>query len=215
MSAQRAQAYALLATLLNRLPDLRLVRNMCTAGSGTLHDCAINGQALPGMETGLQTFLGFIGDAAGRIDTDVQNELAADWTCLFRGVSPTYGPQPPYEGLYRPEIGTHVEVLQMVSRTYRNMEVIPEDHGADRVDYLGTELGVLSVLSMREAEAREQGKEQEALRYADLSDQFLSNHLCRWVGDFIEQAHRFVGTDFYRGVLQMIDSCCADRQSAR
>ena len=199
-----AQSFSLLATLLNQMPDAALVEKLRIAGSDCLKLSVENLEEQTGIEQGLQKTSDFIEATADLSEEEVQNQLAVDWTRLFRGVSPTYGPQPPYEGLFRPDLGDHITVMQAVKCVYRGIGVVTSDENANRPDYLGTELGFLSFLFQQTAKAGRAGEPGNARRYADVAEKFMEEHLSKWVAAFISEAYPHAKTDFYRGVLQLI-----------
>jgi len=203
-----AQTFSLLATLLNQIPDVALVEKLRIAGGDCLKLTGENLEAPVGIEQGLQKMSDFIEATADLPGEEVQEQLAIDWTRLFRGVSPTYGPQPPYEGLFRPDLGDHIVVMQAVNRIYREIGVATSDENSNRPDYLGTELGFLSFLIQQMAKAGRAGESSDARHYAGVAEKFMKEHLSKWVAAFISEAYPHANTDFYKGVLLLIESVC-------
>ena len=107
-----------------------------------------------------------------RAERGGRTALAVDWTRLFRGVQPGYGPPPPYEGLWR---GCDPLVaLQAVARVYREQGVGPAGGSAgNRLDYLGLELDYLRYVCEQQALAYEQGEEVAIERWSEAEAAFV------------------------------------------
>jgi len=199
----RAGMYSFLANLFNQRPDLDLVKRLRSLGPGGFNIGLSQGGVSPQVEKGLQEMASFIADTKDQPEKQVEQELAVDWTRLFRGVSPSYGPPPPYEGVYGEGAGNPSEVLQAIMRTYHTYSVDVDEKAANRPDYIGIELDFLRYLSENEAEAWSKGQEENALGYHAAQRGFLSNHLGRWVNKFFDQAIEEAKTGFYRGFIHL------------
>lgn len=210
-----ALTFSLLATLLNKKPDVELVRNLRLAGVVQLKNSTGNSLARDEMEQALQYMTDFIETTASKTEEEVETTLAVDWTRLFRGVSPSYGPPPPYEGMFRPDLGDHLEVMKIVIQAYRASGVLTAEECSNRPDYLGIEFGFLSFLATQETKAYVAGQEMKAKRYAAEADEFMDQHLGQWVRKFVDAAHQYVNTDFYRGVLVLIQSVVPEQQALK
>ena len=134
---------------------------------------------------------------------EVEQNLAVDWTRLFRGVSPGYGPPPPYEGVYGEGAANPSEVLQSIMQTYHEYSVDVDAKAANRPVYIGMDLDFLRYLNECEADAWEQGGYQTSLDYQAAQKDFLFKHLGRWAEKFCDQAIQQAKTDFYRGFLRL------------
>jgi TorA maturation chaperone TorD len=137
-------------------------------------------------------------------------DLAVDWTRLFRGVSQRYGPPPPYEGVYRKKDEVGAEIILEVKRIYSEHGLSISDEGRDRFDYLGYELDFMKYLSEHVALAIERGQKKEEENYRDAFCRFMSQHLSTWVGDFCAQAAKYTQTPFYSGVLMLLEDTIAN-----
>jgi TorA maturation chaperone TorD len=201
-----AQIYSMLASILNQKPEVSLIENLRSAGSTGLAGLTPldKVQSQEDIEQGIQKLACYIETTALQTLEDVQRELAVDWTLLFRGVSPAYGPQPPYEGMFLPEQGDHLEVMQAVSDTYRDMGVETINESFNRPDYLGIELAVMGFFAQEEAKAYNNGATQDALNISTKAKHFMIEHIGQWAPKFIEEADLHAKTEFYKGVLQLI-----------
>jgi TorA maturation chaperone TorD len=199
----RAGMYSFLANLFNQRPDLELVQRLRELGPEGFDLVADQQDISSEIEQGLQEMASFIDSTQDWQAEEVEQELAVEWTRLFRGVSPGYGPPPPYEGVYNKGAGSPSDVLQAIMQTYHEFGVDVDDKAGNRPDYFGIELDFLRHLNQRESEAWAQGQQQEALRYQAAQSEFLSNHLGRWAEEFSDRALEQTKTDFYRGFIRL------------
>ena len=136
-------------------------------------------------------------------------ELAIDWTRLFRGLNSTYGPPPPYEGVYRIKDGIGVTIVQDVNKAYTKHGLLIGQH-RDRSDYLGYELDFMRYLSEQAIHAQEGGQIEEERSYQNDICEFLREHLSIWIGDFCARAAEHAQTSFYSGFLLLLQETVAD-----
>jgi TorA maturation chaperone TorD len=138
-------------------------------------------------------------------DEEAILELKRDWTKLFRGVSPDYGPKPPYEQLFSG--GDIVEVAGALAKEYADYGFGVE---GERHDYIGVELGFLVHLAALADVAYKKGDTEAFDAFAEEFDNFLEDHPKRWFSKFKETSLPHASTDFYRGVLEFTDFFLAD-----
>jgi TorA maturation chaperone TorD len=204
-SAQaRAGMYSFLANLFNQRPDLELVKRMREMGAESFNLGGGEGDVSVEVEKGLQEMASFIDDTQDLSEEQVEQNLAVDWTRLFRGVSPSYGPPPPYEGVYSEGVGNPAELLQAIMRTYHQYSVDIDPNAANRPDYIGIELDFLRHLNESEADAWLRGEREAALDFHAAQMDFLSRHLGRWFEKFCERAMEEAKTGFYLGFIRLI-----------
>jgi TorA maturation chaperone TorD len=198
----RAEMYRFLANMFNQRPNAEFVIRLRTLG---LNMFASNKdeEIHPDIATGFQEMVSFVEATSKDKDEQVEQALAVDWTRLFRGVSPSYGPPPPYEGVHTGEKSNQAQILQSVTGFYHEHSVEVSEESDNRPDYIGIELEFLCHISEREAEAWEQGENESALHYQAVSKNFLENHLGRWAWKFCDLAIEEAKTDFYRGFLRV------------
>jgi TorA maturation chaperone TorD len=203
-SAQgRAGMYSFLANLFNQRPDLELVRRLREMGPEGFDIATDREDISPDVEQGLRELASYIDATQDRSEEEVEQDLAVDWTRLFRGISPNYGPPPPYEGVYTEGVGSPSDVLQGVMQEYHKYSVDVDEKAANRPDYIGIELDFLRYLNESEAGAWEKGKEERALDYQAAQREFLFKHLGRWVEKYCDRALDEAKTDFYRGFIRL------------
>ena len=127
-------------------------------------------------------------------------ELKQDWTKLFRGVSPEYGPTPPYEQLYTGE-----DLLALLKELAQSYTEAGFDASGERQDYIGTELAFLSFLAAEAAKALRNGDEALAEEYAERFESFFTAHPGRWFPAFRKTAASHASTGFYKGAMALTE----------
>jgi putative dimethyl sulfoxide reductase chaperone len=142
--------------------------------------------------------------------TRLSEKLGVDRTRLYRGLSPEYGPPPPYEMVWSQK-WQEVSLLQVLATLYRKNGLTPSSEVIDRQDYIGVELEFIHALAMREVAAWEAGDEEKAKSLLTIQKEFFLEHLSPWVPFFIEKAFEFVKTDFYQGHLLMLKGFILDQ----
>ena len=136
---QRAELFNFLAALLNARPDENLVFRLRAIQPGEFFD-RLAGDGRDGcVAEGLQAIAEWVYATAGRDVEAVNTQLAVDWTRLFRGLRPGYGPTPPYESLYTGD-GKGARVIGEVMNAYRRNGAALEESIHNQADYLGLEL---------------------------------------------------------------------------
>lgn len=135
---------------------------------------------------------------------ELSNILGVDRTRLYRGVSPTYGPPPPYEAVWSPAAPAVNKFLAEISAVYKEDGLALSEDAYERPDYVGVELAFLEALASREMKALKAGEKKKASKLLERQKWFLESHLVNWVPLFIEKAFEFVKTDYYRGHLLML-----------
>ncbi len=141
----------------------------------------------------------------------LSDELGVDRTRLYRGVSPGYGPPPPYEMVWS-KTTQDLGVLSKVAAIYANAGLSVGPEAQNRLDYIGVELEFVRELAAREAVAWESGDREAALKWLKGQQEFVDEHVGRWVPAFIERAMQQVETDFYRGHMQMLRGFLANEK---
>jgi TorA maturation chaperone TorD len=198
----RAETYGFLANMFNQSPDMAFVRRLRMLGTGGFSLSDTDEMTLD-VSLGLHEMGSFVESTLEDPEEHVQETLAVDWTRLFRGVSPKYGPPPPYEGVYIEGAGNPSEILQTIMGIYHEHAVDVDEKATNRPDYIGIELDFLRHLSEREVGALEEGEYEAALKYQEAGRNFLLNHVGRWACKYCELAIEEAQTDFYRGFLRL------------
>ena len=178
----------------------------------------------PGIEKAMRT----IRESAEKIDaaeekhqteseTEALLDLKRDWTKLFRGISPDYGPTAPYAFLFLK--GTTVEMMKDLAALYIDGGYDGYQIVKDRIDYIGTCFQYLATVDLQIVTAIDEKLATEYTRLRLCRKVFLEEYLTPWVETFAERARKFVQTDFYGAVLdltvEVIDHFAAEHKTAR
>jgi putative dimethyl sulfoxide reductase chaperone len=212
VAAARSQAdvYGFLATLLNECPDAALVGNLRAAGGDFIRSLAEEANLTGEVAQGFRDMAKYVEESQSQPEQAVQQDLAVDWTRLFRGLSPTYSPMPPYEASFVETNGTPIQVIQEVNQLYRVNGLAMSSEYSDRPDYMGVELSFLQHLSEAEARAWKENKPELARSHQKTAQEFLNGHLGIWADKFITPAMDFARTGFYHGFLQLCRGVVAE-----
>ena len=101
------------------------------AGAGLMKNYLLEHSELPGKE--------------------MSERLGIDRTRLYRGVSPTYGPPPPFEAVWRPDQANTTALLQQIAELYHRSGLAQSPEAHERLDYIGIELAFIEYLASEEA----------------------------------------------------------------
>jgi putative dimethyl sulfoxide reductase chaperone len=200
---ERASVFDFLATLLNQRPDLELVRNLRTNSLEVLISQVEDSEPGNQVVLGLREMARFVESTSRDPETEVETALGVDWTRLFRGVTPRYGPPPPYESIYADTGETELRTIQSVIEFYWNSGAQLENTAGNRPDYLGLELSFLCFLAEEEAKAWESGNEELAQSYQEKARSFFEQHPAAWANKFLIEALNYAKTGFYKGYLYL------------
>lgn len=197
----RSQVYGFLATVLDIRPDNSFVKRLRSFGVDALTGLIKEENSDNVIRQGIQAMADFLKLTAEISSEKVEELLAVDWTRLFRGISPNYGPPPPYEAVYIGDGRSQVEIMQSLNRYYLECGSLVEQDYGNRLDYLGLELGFMSHLAELEAAAWKEGNFEQAEILEGKARSFLNQHLGLWVDKFITAALAQAKTEFFKGFL--------------
>jgi putative dimethyl sulfoxide reductase chaperone len=203
LARDRAAVYRLLSWLLLESPDEHFIREMLDSGielwlnSGDAAAAPIAG--------GLAEIRDFLASRGDEDPSKLCLELAVQWTRLFRGIAPGYGPLPPYEALHRGREGAaQAELLLDLGQLYSAAgTALPQDR-PERLDYLGLELELMGLLCSEESEFWLEGNAEDAGGRHDLQLRLLREHLLTWAPAHCELILRETDSPFYRGVASAL-----------
>lgn len=151
------------------------------------------------MKEGLKIFELFLNSIKDIPDQEVAENLAVDFTRLFRGIKKGYGPPPPYESVWRGEGRIMGEWTQEVLKKYHEAG-IGMDLEEEIPDYIGIELKFMALLSYHEAVAWRKNDINGAIRFLKLQQRFLDEHIKRWMPEFCNRMEEEAKSSFYKGV---------------
>lgn len=151
----------------------------------------------------IQQAVASIRTEAERARTDEQAllDLKRDWTKLFRGISPDYGPTAPYAFLFLK--GKTMEMMGDLAALYIDGGYDGYQQIHDRIDYIGTCFRYLATVDLQIVHSIEHKEAVEYSRLCLCRKVFLENYLMPWIFEFIARASAYVQTKFYESVLDM------------
>lgn len=196
-----ANIYGFLATIFDTRPDSELVRRLKALGMSSFVGSDATYDVTEEIIEGLSQMSVFFKDTSNSPEEEVVQQLAIDWTRLFRGLSPDYGPPPPYEAVYIDDGRTHTEIMEALNHFYHDCGSIVEEDYTNRIDYLGLELAFLAFLSEREALHLQAGDIDQSNYYRDKARDFIDQHIGLWAEKFFASAVEYAKTDFFQGFL--------------
>ena len=200
----RAAFSSFLTIHFTALPDEKFVRQMRHKEVTSMLQVLPKDESVnEDIATGASLMGKFLQETREDKPAQLSEKLGVDRTRLYRGVSPSYGPPPPYEMVWSRN-WTDVSLLQALAAIYRENGLVPSTEVVDRLDYIGLELEFMHALAMRETAAREAGETEKAGSLLEVQKQFFHDHLEPWVPSFVEKALEYVKTDFYNGHLLML-----------
>ncbi len=187
----RASLYSHLGSVYLSVPDLRSLEK------------SMNQFLASTQSEGTRILLEFFRRCKEESLEEVQKDVSVEHSRLFSGIGQGYGPPPPYESVWMGEGrvmgGATVNVVKM----YGEAGVELTAGVKEPPDHIGIELGYLSYLCNREAEAWKSTDTKGAAKCLGMEQEFLHKHIERWVPKFCEQIAANDRTGFYRGIAIM------------
>lgn len=161
----------------------------------------------PEMKAGLAAIDGFFQEAGDDSREGLGEQVAIEYTRLFRGLKREYSPPPPYESVYREEdVRTFGEVTAVVRNQYRRhgFDVAPELTN-EPSDHISLELEFMHLLCTKEAEALK-AKDDEAASGLRLAQrEFLDEHLMTWTSSLRQEVEKFDRGGLFTGLLRFTE----------
>ena len=147
----------------------------------------------PALQAGAAAVAQALGDGA---------DLEGEYHRLFH----TELPATPYETEYGPQRAARKgPTLADILGFYQAFGFRPAPAAAELPDHIGVELEFLSLLLMKEADARGRGAGEEAAVAADAARKFLADHLGRWVPGFCRGLREAARDPFYRAAADLLE----------
>lgn len=200
----RASFYVFVNIHFLELPDAQFSSNLREAEfRSVLEVLRQSNEVHREITTGASLMSAFLHETRDLEQGELVKRLGLDRTRLYRGISPEYGPIPPYEALWTGKRRDSL-LLQELARTYREGGFILKADIQERPDYIGIQLHYLERLLMKEISAREAKNEVAAQAALNEEKEFLQEHVGTWLSDFVASALEHAQTDFYRGHLHML-----------
>lgn len=200
----RCRVYAFLEQFYNGVPTENFVEKLFNEGFiKNLED--LTKLAGGELREGAELLEYFIKLSSSKNLAQLTEELAVEYTRLFRGLKPRYSPPPPYESIYRGEDRVMGESTLSVMRSYLDAGVALDKEYGGPPDYIGTELKFMALTSYREAENWREGAAEsieEAKRLLKVQERFLKEHMHNWIPKFCDVMLEEAESDFYRAVAK-------------
>ena len=186
----RSKIYGFLSSVYIQIPSHNFVKTLLGEEVSSFLSTLPPNIGLPqGMEEGLEDIQRFIETSSGQAVEEVHQGLSVDYTRLFRGIMPGYGPPPPYESVYRD--GGRVLMGRSsveVQRKYAAAGVQTPAEYNEPPDYIGLELDFMRFLAEKEAECWRKDERDSALAYLNMERDFLDEHIMKWIPGFCDKA---------------------------
>lgn len=129
------------------------------------------------------------------------NELAEEYAAMF--IVP--GGIPPYESVRLK--GMLCQEPEWKTREfYKRCGLVVKEDCKIFSDHLGMELEFMDYLADKEASAWENKDEKTAMEWATLQKEFFSNHLDKWVFDFLNDMDKCAFHQFYKEAAKLTRS---------
>lgn len=213
MARARASFYAFANVHFTTLPDVGFVSHVRSSEYAAALQALVDDDTLPEDVTqGAALMQGYIQANLGLEPAAFSDNLGVDRTRLYRGISPSYGPPPPYESVWTKSGMGVTDLLQLVAQMYRESGMALAADARERLDYVGVELSFAQQLALREAEAWEAGDSEQAKALLQQQAGFLADHVGQWAPWFVDAALKRAETGFYRGHLRLVRGLLASEQ---
>ncbi len=209
----RAAFYSFLSVHFTTLPDVAFVERMRNRDVTVMLEALVNDAGADAdIAAGASLMQSYLNQTHGDDLAKLAESLGVDRTRLYRGVSRTYGPPPPYEMVWS-KTWQDVGLLETLAGIYREAGLAPSPEVQERLDYIGVELDFMRELALREAATWEADTTPTAAaKLIETQHAFMAEHLAEWPGAFVENALEWAKTDFYKGHLLMLRGFIASEQ---
>lgn len=201
-ASMRSSLYALAAMHFNQRPTDELIEQLRSDEfMDALAAFAVEDEEDSDFSCGYRLMLSYLKSREGASTSELSDEMGIDRTRLYRGISPDYGPTPPYETVWVADVDPNNEVFLSVREAYGQEGFAISSSAHERDDYVGIELDFMRELIEREAAAWRAADEETARSAAAAQKKFFTAHLGLWATRFVDAALEEATTDFYRGHL--------------
>lgn len=209
----RAAFNSFLSVHFTTLPDVAFVERMRHGDLTAMLEALVKDEAVEGdIVTGATLMRDYLNKTRNDDAAELSQTLGVDRTRLYRGLSPTYGPPPPYEMVWS-KTKADVSLLVELAGTYREMGMSPSPEIVERMDYIGVELDFMRELALREAAEWESNLPESARKLLEVQNTFMNAHLKDWVPLFVDEVLKRAETDFYRGHMLMLRGFITSEQA--
>lgn len=205
IALSRGNVYAFLTEAFLRLPDEDFL-NRITGVPTQIFLNQLKKLNHEYIKDGINKIQSFLAEADRADRTALLEALAVDRTRLIRSAGKR-NLKAPYEGLYKKQEDAH-EVILEVTKFYKRIGTVPVSYAKDSLDFFCTEMDFMRQLCLMEAD-----KKNNAEEIRSMEKEFLERHLASWIGDYCKAAAEYAGTDFYKGLLLLLNGFIALEKS--
>ena len=161
-ASSRAKAYRFLASIYLKPPKKELITKFLHE-----HPFSINSEEVKNLSE-------YLSQNKLTSPEMLEESLATEHLRLFGGVTRGYGPPPPYESVWKGEGRVMGTATADVLKAYAQAGVEPANHTTEPPDHIGIELGYLSHLCSKEADARRSNDVSGTRKYLHMEHEFLA-----------------------------------------
>lgn len=128
---------------------------------------------------------------------ELWTKLAADYARLFLSIHKT--PAHPSESVYRDGVMMQFSRDEVLS-TYWSFGIDKKTEFTEPEDHIAIELGFMMFLSEKAHQALQKGRTTEASKYIQSQQDFLEQHLLKWVPKLVDDIITAGRTQFYKSI---------------
>jgi anaerobic sulfite reductase subunit A len=156
----------------------------------------------------------YLEDVKKRDLIQVKLELAVEYANLFLGVERK--PAHPSESAYRSiDHSIYQEQRDQVMRMYWKAGVDKEKQFTEPEDHIAVELRFMEYLCQKSVESLEKSDYEREKTFHEFQNEFVIDHLGKWIPSFADEVLEQADTDFYKGVAIITKSFInLERESA-
>ena len=207
LTQARGKLYEFMSAQFSGPPDAAMLALVADWASGQVASGDTGEWLSPEMMDALAAVDGFFQGTGDGSREALAEEIAIEYTRLFRGLKREHSPPPPYESVYREEaVRTFGEVTAVVRNHYRRhgFDVAP-DKSSEPSDHISIELEFMHLLCTREAEALA-GRDDEAVwELRQAQREFLEDHLMAWTSSLRQEVEKFDRGGLFSGLLRFTE----------
>lgn len=204
----RRAMYAFLSRMFERELSLDLLEELSDKKSPIADPGSLRELDDPRLKKGFETMGNYLRAASQRSPNAVKLELDVEYANLFLGVKRK--PAHPSESIYlSKEQSMYQEPRDRVLSIYWKAGIDKKKEYTEPEDHIAVELQFMEYLCRKLVEALRGGEAREATRYLKIQEEFVNDHLARWVPRLAADVLESGELDFYRGVALVTDAFVA------
>ena len=192
---QRQTIYA----FLKRVYEKELSREFLRAMPPKMKPLLALADSLPNSESqdAVRQLVKFTNSIPSQNIDELWTKLAADYARLFLSIHKT--PAHPSESVYRDGVMMQFSRDEVLS-TYWSFGIDKKTDFTEPEDHIAIELGFMMFLCEKAYQALKKGKTTEASKYIQSQQDFLEQHLLKWVPKLVDDIIAAGRTQFYKSI---------------